>query len=235
MKLTHPLRRALLLALLTVLGISAALFAACSEEVIPLTFTSTPTRTPRHTPTLTPSPTSTPAPTPTPAWPVTVFVPSGLPVPVAAALNATLTDNSDLFELISSPDEAQIQVTFGLSTTLKPGPIPGGTPLAEWTYAIVVPFPTLTDEVSWTQVISHWIGIPAGPFAEQPLLMTADAATTLSAVMGDPAPGVVEIVPAEEILQRAWDTRSTWAVVAFDQLEPRWKVLHVNGASPLDK
>jgi hypothetical protein len=235
MKLTPPLRRALWLALLAISGLSAALFAACSKEIIPLTFTPTPTRTPRHTPTLTPLPTSTPTPTPTPAWPVTVFVPSGLPAPVADALNTTFIDNADLFELTSSPDDAQIQVSFGLSTTLKPGPIPGGTPLAGWTYALVVPFPTLTDAVSWTQVISHWIGSPAGPLAEQPLLMTADTATTLSAVMGDPAPGAVEVVPAEEILQRAWDAGSAWAIVAFDQLEPRWKVLDVDGVSPLDK
>ena len=206
------------------MGLITALFAACKSETT-RDVTPTPTRTPRVTPTLTPTPTPIPTPTPTPAWPVTVFVPAGLPVPVADAFDAALTDHPDLF-VPSSIQDADVQVSLD--------PAPGATLLAGWTYAVVAPFPTLTDAVSWTQVISHWIGLPAGPFAGQPLLMTADTATTLAAVMGDPAPGAVEIVPAEEIVQRAWDTRPTWGIVPFHQLEPRWKVLQVDSVSALD-
>ena len=220
MKPTTPSRRALLLALLTSLGLSVALFAACGNPAEPV-FTPTPTRTPR------PTPTPIPSPTPTPAWPVTVFIPPGLPAPVTDALNGALADHPDLFAPASSAGAADVQVVLGDDF---------GIPLlAEWVYAVAVPFPTLSDDAAWADVTSSWSGTPAGLFAEQPLLMTAETGATLAAVLGDPAPGGIEIVPAEEIVQRAWDNRPAWAIVPFDQLEPRWKVLRVNGLSVLDK
>jgi hypothetical protein len=240
MKPTTPSRRTLWLILLASLGLFAAMFAACSSTAIP-DITPTPTRTPRPTATLVPVP---PSPTPTPAWPVTVFVPQGLPAPVADALNTTLADHPDLFSLVPSAEAADIQVVLNPSPALGTNPRADAPPLAEWTYAVVVPFPTLTDEVTWADVASSWSVTPTGPFAGQATLVTADTAATLAAVMGDPAPGVVKVVPTEEIVQRAWDTRlavrpnahgEAWAIVPFDQLEPRWKVLRVDNVSVLDK
>ena len=82
-------RRVLWLFLLASLSAIAGLFAACTEVAAP-TVTPTPTRTPRPTPTLTPTP------TPTPAWPLTVYVPDGLPPVVAETVSTTLTENPDL-------------------------------------------------------------------------------------------------------------------------------------------
>jgi len=240
MKPTTPSHRALWLILLASLGLIAALFAACSSAPPP-DLTPTPTRTPRPTlPTATPNP----SPTPTPAWPVTVFVPQGLPAPVADVLNTTLAAHPDLFAPAPSAEAADVQVVLNPSTTLGTDPDSGATPLAEWVYAVVAPFPTLTDEVSWADVASSWSVTPIGSFAGRILLVTTDTAATLATIMGDPAPSAVEIVPAEEIVQRAWGTRpavrlsahdEAWAIVPFDQLEPRWKVLRVDGSSVLDK
>jgi len=166
---------------------------------------------------------------------VTVFVPQGLPVPVADVLNSALAERPDLFAPAYPAEAADVQVTLNASAALRTNLAPDATPLAEWTYAVVAPFPTLTDEVTWADVASSWSGTPIGPFTGRPLLMSADTAVTLAAIMGHPAPGAVEIVPAEEIVQRAWDTRPAWAIVPFDQLEPRWKVLRVDGVSVLDK
>ncbi|MEA3341009.1 MAG: CapA family protein [Chloroflexota bacterium] len=222
MKLTTPSRRALWIAALVGLGLIAALFAACGSPAEPA-FTPTPTRTPR--PTLTPIPSPVP-PTPTPAWPVTVFVPDGLPAPAADALETAFADHADLF-IPSSSSAADVAVT------LNPGP--DATLFIEWVYAIVAPFPTLTDEVAWTDVISTWSGAPAGPFAERPLLMTADTAAALTILLGAPVSSTVEITSSDKIIRRAWDDRPAWAIVPFDQLEPRWKVLRVDGVSVLDK
>ncbi len=220
MKPTTTSRRALWLASLIGLGLIAASFAACGSPTEPA-FTPTPTRTPR------PSPTPIPSPTPTPAWPVTLLVPEGPPAPAIGALNTALADHTALFVPPTSVEAADIEVK------LDPGP--DATPLIEWIYAVVAPFPTLTDEVAWADVASSWSGAPAGPFAERPLLLTADTAAALTILLGNPAPGAVEIVPAEEIAQRAWDNRPAWAVVPFDQLEPRWKVLRLDTVSVLDK
>ncbi|HDQ71326.1 MAG TPA: hypothetical protein ENN19_04415, partial [Chloroflexi bacterium] len=167
-----------------------------------------------------------------PAWPVTVSVAEDLPGPVAETFTTILDERTDLFVRQAGDVQASVQADVQLS--INPDDA-DATMLAEWTYTLVAPFPTITDGVTWTHVISHWRGQPAGPFAGQPLLMTEDTATVLGALLGSPAAGAVETAPAGEILQRAWDNRPTWAIVPFDQLEPRWKVLYIDGVSVLDQ
>ena len=226
-------RAAFLLALSVGLTCLGLLFTACNPQPT-RELTPTPTRTPRHTPTWTPTPTLTPSPTPTPAWPVSVSLPEGLPAPVKETFDAILDERADLFARQASPGAANVQADAQADIQISINPTDAdATILAEWTYALVAPFPTITDGVTWTHVISHWAGRPAGPFAGQALLMTDETSATLSALLGPPAPASVETVAAEEILQRAWNNRPAWAIVAFDQLEPRWKVLYIDGVSVL--
>ena len=51
--------------------------------------------------------------------------------------------------------------------------------------------------------------------------------------LGVPA-GDVRLVEASELLTEAIQLDG-WAIVPFDELEPRWKVLRVDGLSPLDR
>jgi poly-gamma-glutamate synthesis protein (capsule biosynthesis protein) len=146
---------------------------------------------------------------------------------VADGLHSTLSDHPDLFIPASSAETADVEVVLN--------PAPDATLVTEWTYALVAPFPTLVDELAWTDVLSSWGVTPTGSFAGQPLLLSSDTAATLSAVLGTANPNAVEIVPAGEMVQHAWNTRPAWAIVPFDQLEPRWKVLRISGASVLDK
>jgi poly-gamma-glutamate synthesis protein (capsule biosynthesis protein) len=41
------------------------------------------------------------------------------------------------------------------------------------------------------------------------------------------------VLPAEDLLIYAWDHQPSWAIVPFEALEPRWKVLEIDGLSPL--
>lgn len=212
-------RRALFLAGMALLGWGGA-FISCSAPAHTL-ITPTPTRTPRPTATLAPTP------TPTPAWPVTVFVPDGIPSAVADALGTAFVVHPELFVPTSSGQTADIRIDFN--------PTEAGIPVAEWVYALVAPFPTIVDEVGWADFMQNWQGMPSGPFAGRPLLMSASTAAALTSILGKPAPGVIEIIPAEEILEQAWDTRPAWAIIPFEELEPRWKVLRIDGQSVLDR
>ena len=104
-----------------------------------------------------------------------------------------------------------------------------------WTYTLAAPFPTIPSEVSAQDLHSNWIGQPSGPFAGLPLLMDNDTLRTFSAWWGAPAEGVVQIVPPEELAETAWAQRPAWAILPFEALEPRWKVLSVDGVSPLQR
>ena len=41
--------------------------------------------------------------------------------------------------------------------------------------------------------------------------------------------GNVKIVPADEMLIRAWESGKRFAILPFDQLEAAWKVLTIDG------
>jgi hypothetical protein len=219
---TAPPHRSLWLCLFTGLLLVGTLFAACTgTPIIDPGVTPTATRTPR------PSAVPTPTPTPTPAWPLNVYVPDSLPVPISDTLHAVITEHPDLFTLASAPATADVQVVVGDGI--------GVSLLAEWVYAVVVPFPTLTDEIVWTDVQAGWKGEASGSVGGGPLLMTDDTAKALATVMGHAAPDAAEIVAAGEIVERAWNVRPAWAIVPFDQLEPRWKALRLDGNSVFDK
>ncbi|NLF02117.1 MAG: hypothetical protein GX601_14185, partial [Anaerolineales bacterium] len=158
---------------------------------------------------------------------MTIYLPAGLPAEVSAALTAVVEDHPALFTMVANEQTADVVVTFNGN--------PDAVLIAEWVYTLVAPFPTITDEVTWQELADVWAGSASVSFAGQPLLVSADTATTLSAVLGSPAAEHVTIAPPDEILQMAWDAQPSWALIPFDQLEPRWKVLRLEGASVLDR
>jgi poly-gamma-glutamate synthesis protein (capsule biosynthesis protein) len=56
-----------------------------------------------------------------------------------------------------------------------------------------------------------------------------------SAMWGPAAPTSVNVIAKDELVEYAWAHRPAWAIVPFKSLEPRWKVLSVDGLSPLHK
>jgi hypothetical protein len=214
-------RRGLWLVLIVGLGLLGVLLIGFSIVASPTVRpTPTPTATPRPP---TPTPTLTPSPTPTPAWPVTAGCGSGVPADVCGRLREAVEQDSEHFAWVDDPAVADVQV--GTDS------LPNSRPFATWVYALVAPFFTVEDDVSSADLKTTWGGEPAGPFVEHPLLVSAD---TQDAVPLGAAAGDVRIVEASELLTQAV-ALDGWAIVPFHALEPRWKVMHVDGVSPLDR
>ncbi len=57
----------------------------------------------------------------------------------------------------------------------------------------------------------------------------------LSALWGEPAGAAVLTVSAGQMLETTWSNMPSWAIVPFEELEPRWKVLTIDGQSPIRK
>jgi len=105
----------------------------------------------------------------------------------------------------------------------------------QWVYVLVAPFPTIKDGVTFDELHTAWTeGTAPAPFSGIPLLMEESTLAALTALWDAPASGAVRSVPADQLLETAW-TESTWAIVPFESLEPRWKVLTVDGQSPIRK
>jgi len=102
-----------------------------------------------------------------------------------------------------------------------------------WIYALVAPFPTVTDEVTSADLISTWKGASSGPLAGHHLIMAESTLEAFTALWGEPASGAVRIVPSNKLLDEAWADMSNWAIIPFEEIQPKWKVLIVDGQSPI--
>jgi hypothetical protein len=161
-------------------------------------------------------PTSEPSLTPEP---VTLWVAPYLPLELSGQL--TLPQG---VQLVNDPSEAKIHLKAG-----------NGYPVTEWVYALVVPFPTVLDGVSNEDIQLSWQGNSSGPLGNLPILLDEHTLGVFTAKWGEPAPEAVTVLPAEELIQYAWDQHQAWGIIPFENLEPRWKVLEVDGVSPLRK
>ena len=102
-----------------------------------------------------------------------------------------------------------------------------------WIYALVAPFPTITDDVPLGTIQDGWAGKNPQFFANHPLLMTDSTLAAFSALWGNPADGSVNVVAAGNLVDSAWANQPAWAIIPFEELEPRWKVISVDGQSPI--
>lgn len=159
-----------------------------------------------------PSPTVTSTPMPAALW-VSPAVPNDLNL-IAQSWGIPLVDDSTL-------------ATQKLEVTDDSG--------AVWIYALVAPFPTITDDVTYEELISTWKGASSALFAGRGLLMAESTLEAFTVLWGEPDAGVARVVSSEKLLDIAWDEMSAWAIVPFEEIQPKWKVLSVDGQSPIRK
>ena len=103
---------------------------------------------------------------------------------------------------------------------------------AEKVLVLTAPYATVTDGISLIQLQRFWRGFHYGvPF--RTLLMTADTREELESLFGQTSGQPdIRIMDAEDLLRTAWESGDTWAVIPFEQLDPRWKVISIEGVSP---
>lgn len=118
------------------------------------------------------------------------------------------------------------------SLVLTPG---GSLALGYWVYALVAPFPTYVRDVTSNDLSRAWRGRSSEAFGREPLLMDADTYLALAAAWGEAETGAVEVVSSADMLDIAWNRQQSWAILPFHALEPRWKVLAIDGQSPIHK
>lgn len=109
-----------------------------------------------------------------------------------------------------------------------------GSNITPWVYALVAPFPTVEDEISLDDLRDIWRKGPGEETKPQKLLVDRSTHAIFEILWG-PASSAVRTFPVSGLLDAAWKERSAWAIIPFEQLEPHWKVLAVDGQSPVHK
>jgi capsule synthesis protein PGA_cap len=105
--------------------------------------------------------------------------------------------------------------------------------ISQWVYALVTPFTSAMQGVSSNDLLLRWQGQSNG---NQPLLMDQNTNEMFSALWGPAAPAAgVQVLAKHELIDYAWAHGPALAIVPFEALDPRWKVLAVDGLSPIHK
>ncbi|MFN3742429.1 MAG: CapA family protein [Anaerolineales bacterium] len=105
-------------------------------------------------------------------------------------------------------------------------------PTISWVYALAGPFPTLRDGVTFEELQRAWRG--ESLFNGHPLLMDPSTRLAFTAKWGEPGAAAVIEVAEDSLLKQAWE-QGAFAILPFEALEPRWKVLAIDGQSPIQK
>jgi poly-gamma-glutamate synthesis protein (capsule biosynthesis protein) len=122
-------------------------------------------------------------------------------------------------ELVPEPEGAALQLVAG-----------GNTVVAEWTYAVAAPFPTVRDSITLAELRDLWQATDA---AGLPVFASPETIEAMRGALGEPGDNVRSIGDAATMVDSAWQARPACAVVPFEDLEPRWKVLELDGQSPI--
>lgn len=181
---------------------------------------------------------------------LTPFLPEGYsfqPTVTAFNIPGNPTQSQPQYVLWISPavPDALKAAALSLGYTVSGDPVGANTLLdvekipdagsSSWIYALVAPFPTTVDGVDFVDVRNAWSGIPGESFSGRPIWLDEQTLAAFSTLWGMPAPGSVQIAPAGDLLDLAWSNQPAWGIIPFDLLDPRWKVLSVDGQSPIQK
>ncbi|MBE2222916.1 MAG: CapA family protein [Anaerolineae bacterium] len=177
--------------------------AVPSETAVPPTQTAAPTAT------LPPTPTETPT-------PFTVGFDGVVPMEMKTAVTTLMQAHPDQFALTDG--DADVLLTLGQNGAI-----------GEWVFAVAAPFPTFADDISLADVQAAW--------QHGELVLTAEMATILRGWWGDPAQEPTIVAP-DALIDTLWQTQTSYddpvlTIVPFEQLDPRLKVLAVDGNSPI--
>jgi poly-gamma-glutamate synthesis protein (capsule biosynthesis protein) len=195
------------------LAVFLLLFAACDplqqpSQTTPTTIESTlpPTTTPGA---------NHPAATPT-EHALTIWFDPALPSDLLEGEIRTFYDQYG-----SSEESATFKLTFNPEQELS-----------RWVFALVAPFTTVQDSVSHEEFQNFWQN--GSDLSVTELVMEQSTLEMLTAIYGTPHGQISALTPGEMLGYRITRTNA-WAVVPFQQIQPTWKVIAIDGVSPLRK
>ena len=96
----------------------------------------------------------------------------------------------------------------------------------------MAPFRTITDGINAAELQAFWQ--KARPTVFERLILGQSSYKAIESLWGKPA-GTVEVHADADLLNLAWNTPGTWAIIPFEEIQPRWKVIALDEQSPLHK
>jgi hypothetical protein len=141
-------------------------------------------------------------------------VASNVPAGLAGEVEAFAVRHSEQFTWVGN-EEADVVVGLG-----------DERPFATWIFAAAAPFATVVDDVGLADLQAAWQG------SGQPLVVDSTTAAWLVDKWG-PASANVFFTTPEKQIDMVWQKRPSWTIIPFDELRPEYKVMRLDGQTPL--
>jgi hypothetical protein len=165
----------------------------------------------------------------------TSTAPSALPAETKASygiwlapyLPTALTEGLNLPEntlQVTDQNTADLTIDVGADHTL-----------AQWVYVLVAPFDTVSDGINLADLQALWQGTINPDAPVEKVIVTGGTKSVFEKLWGSASLASVEVVSEDSLLDIAWGSPKTWAIIPFENLEPKWKVISLDGQSPIQK
>ncbi len=100
-----------------------------------------------------------------------------------------------------------------------------------WIYVVVVPFSSPLESFQTEDFLNLWrFGKPD----ETELYLSSETIKSLSILWGDPKKENIIIAEEENLLSELWNKSNSIAVIPFERIEPRLKILTLDNMNPLE-
>ena len=185
-----------------------------------------------------PTPSASPTATPPPVH--KVWIDPVLPAMIHDALVAQVNELAQQQPDVQLTDDQAADIVIDSRT---PQADEVSLTLITRTYAVAAPFPTVADSITMQGLIDFWKGnIDAldsltNDGSQPTLFVDPDTRAALVQIMGEPSEQTpIQLVEARDLVATTWGARpGSFAILPFDQLEARWKLIWLDGMNLFEK
>lgn len=132
---------------------------------------------------------------------------------------------------IHLPEDIKL-VTEASTSTISLGMVQQDDALAKWVYVLIAPFPTTQDDIELIQLKNYWMEQVGALNTDLKLLLAPQTMEAFKRIWGEPSSQYVKVILDGEITDRDW-VENEWAIIPFEELTPKWKVISIDNKSPL--
>ncbi len=141
-------------------------------------------------------------------------------VPESLIANLALPDD---MRRVDSADAAasRLEPTFDAAAPVR------------WIYVLAAPFATIQDDVSLDDLHAFWRGEAAELPGGVPLALSAATLHAFEFLWGPAKADNLRVANDFTELEQLRDDERAWALLPFEQIDARWKVISIDGQNPL--
>ena len=107
-------------------------------------------------------------------------------------------------------------------------------PQTQLVYVLAAPFNTIEDSISSADLQNIWQGNFTANTSLQNILVSRPTLVAFETIWGKASENIT-VLNERQFSQRAWRKENYWAIMPFQDIDPQWKVIEIDGQSPIHK